>query len=507
MDGLFSRYRNLSALLLLLAGQLILLAWQIKSNGDTRLIRVWAVTAVTPMARGLEATRDGVGGILARWFMAGALERDNTRLKRETAQLQIRNELLQEQLQQAGRAQALLEFRSQLPSRSLPSRILGSAPGVQSGVFILDRGSSEGVKRGMAVVTGYGIIGQIVASYPTASLMMLASSQGFAAGVISQKHKTQGLVKGEGGTCRVDGIRNEQPLDKDEWFYTSGEDRIFPRGLRVGQARSIKEGVEGKEIEIRPVALDADFAEVLILLDAIHGQIPEPLTPSNPAVQVLSPPPQESNGLAAVPASPVTPSGSPAALNTDADRLREHYKRVVESQGFQVGSTPYRAPDFNRQPAAVPAPTPPAALALPDKQPPALKPPAGKQPPAVKPPAGKQPPAVKPPADKQLPALKPPTGKQAPAVKPPAGKQPPAVKPPAEKQAPALKPPTGKQAPAVKPPAGNQLPAVKPPAEKQAPAVKPPAGKPEPVQAPTGKAAAAPAQLAPKTKPPALDRR
>jgi rod shape-determining protein MreC len=399
MDGLFSRYRNLSALLLLLAGQLILLAWQIKSNGDTRLIRVWAVTAVTPMARGMEAARDAAGGLVARWVLAGKLERDNVQLRRWAAQLQIRNELMNEQLQQAGRAQALLEFRSELPSKSLPSRILGSAPGVQSGVFILDRGASDGVKRGMAVVTGIGIVGQIVASYPTASLMMLASSQGFAAGVISQKHKTHGLLKGEGGTCRVDGIRNEQPLEKGEWFYTSGEDRIFPRGLRVGQAGAIKDGVEGKEIEIRPVALDADFAEVLILLDAVHGQIPEPSTPSNPAVQVLAPPPQDPNTPAGAPASPAVPGGSPAALNTDADRLREHYKRVIESQGFQVGTTPYRAPDFNRQPAAAPPPTQPSTAATQDDQSPAGKPQPGQ------PPTGKPAPATAQPAQKTKPPV------------------------------------------------------------------------------------------------------
>jgi len=395
MDGLFSRYRNLSALLLLVAGQLILLAWQIKSNGETRLIRVWAVTAVTPMARGLEAARDAAGGYAARWIMSGALVRDNAQLKRQTAQLEIRNQLLQEQLQQAGRAEALLAFRSEIPSRSLPARLLGSAPGVQSGVFIIDRGSSDGVKRGMAVVTGNGIVGQIVAAYPTASLMMLASSQGFAAGVISQKHKTHGLIKGDGGACRVEGIRNEQPLDKDEWFYTSGEDRIFPRGLRVGQALSIKDGQEGKEIEVRPVALIADFSEVLILLDAVHGQIPDPATPPDPAVQVLNPPPDDPNAPAAQPASPVTPIGSPANLNTDADRLREKYKRVIESQGFQVGTTPYRAPDFNRQPPAAAPANAPAAPAGQDADPAAGKP-STAQPPVGKPAAPAAQPAQKP---------------------------------------------------------------------------------------------------------------
>jgi rod shape-determining protein MreC len=213
--------------------------------------------------------------------------------------------------------------------------------------------------------------------------MMLASSQGFAAGVVSQKHRTQGLLKGDGGTCRVEGIHNEQPVDKDEWFYTSGDDRIFPRGLRVGQVLSIKEGTEGKEIEVRPAALSVDFSEVLILLDAVHGQIPDAATPPDPAVQVLSPPPPDPNAPAAAPASPVTPGATADAPGTDADRLREHYKRVVESQGIKIGSTPYRAPDFNRQPAAVPPPTEPDAPV--SKDDPALTP----KPRPVQPPAGK----------------------------------------------------------------------------------------------------------------------
>jgi rod shape-determining protein MreC len=229
--------------------------------------------------------------------------------------------------------------------------------------------------------------------------MMLASSQGFAAGVISQKHKTHGLLKGEGGTCRVDGIRNEQPLEKNEWFYTSGEDRIFPRGLRVGQAGSIKDGVEGKEIDIRPVALDADFAEVLILLDAVHGQIPEPSTPSNPDVQVLAPPPQDPNAPEGALVSPATPNGAPGALNTEADRLREHYKRVVESQGFQVGTTPYRAPDFNRQPAVAPPPAQPSTAAATDD------PSTAGKPQTVQPPAGKPAPANAQPAPKNKPPV------------------------------------------------------------------------------------------------------
>jgi rod shape-determining protein MreC len=373
MDGLFSRYRNLSALVALLAGQLLLLAWQIKGDGETRLIRVWAVTAVTPIVRGLEAVRAGAGGLAQRWFMAGALESENARLRRQTAELEIRNQLLTEQLQQAGRAQALLEFRSQLSSRSLPASILGTAPGVQPGVYFVDRGSPDGVKRGMAVVTGDGIAGLVVAAYPSASLIMLATSPDFAASVISQKHRTRGLLKGDGGSCHVEGIRNEQVLDEGEWFYTSGDDRVFPRGLRVGVARSVRNGPLGKEVEVRPAALERDLAEVLILVDAVHGQIPDLATPPQPEVQVLPPPEDSREGPAA--AAVAAPAGGATAMpSTDADRMKERYRRIIEGQGIQIGVTPYRAPDFNRQPAPAaavqapgesPAPGGPAPAATP----------------------------------------------------------------------------------------------------------------------------------------------
>lgn len=379
MEGLFSRYRNLSVLLLLIAGQLILLAWQIKSNGDTRLLRIWAVSAVTPLAQGLETGREAAAGLAQRWFFSGTLERDNVQLRRMTAELKIRTQLLQQQLDDTGREQALLEFRSKIPSHMLPARILGNAPGVESGVLFIDRGTSDGVKRGMAVVTGDGIAAVVVAAYPTASLILLANSQGFAAGVISQQHKLRGLLKGTGGSCRVEGIRNELPIDVGEWFYTSGDDRIFPRGLRVGQVRSVKDTPEGKDIELRPVALDTDYSDLLVVTDGVHGQIPEPTSQPAAEMQVLPAPPGTGNqpqGEAAAPLSPDSPEGAapnaaasatpkpgaPAAdAGTDADQLKKKYRRIAEGQNSVIGSTPYRAPDFNKTPpsaASAPSPAP-----------------------------------------------------------------------------------------------------------------------------------------------------
>ena len=50
----------------------------------------------------------------------------------------------------------------------------------------------------MAVVTPDGIVGKVVAAYPTASLVLLITDPNFAAGVISQKNRVHGTLEGPG---------------------------------------------------------------------------------------------------------------------------------------------------------------------------------------------------------------------------------------------------------------------------------------------------------------------
>ena len=68
MEALLSRYRNLTVLLVVVVGQLLYLAYQVKTARDERLIRVWAVSAVTPMAGVVEAIRHNTIGFLAGLF-------------------------------------------------------------------------------------------------------------------------------------------------------------------------------------------------------------------------------------------------------------------------------------------------------------------------------------------------------------------------------------------------------------------------------------------------------
>jgi rod shape-determining protein MreC len=124
--------------------------------------------------------------------------------------------------------------------------VIATAAGASNTAVFVDRGSTSGVQKGMAVVTPDGIVGKVLAAYPTASQVLLVTDPSFAAGVVSQKNHVRGILKGMGhGNCRVDYVQNEEKVETGEWFYTSGDDRIFPKGMPAGQVTAVRPGISG----------------------------------------------------------------------------------------------------------------------------------------------------------------------------------------------------------------------------------------------------------------------
>src|SRR5581483_1163946 len=256
METLINRYRNISVLLLAIFAQLLLLAYQVRSSEDVPMIRVWAVSAVTPLAKVLEIVRAGTVGVVQGYITLHDTRQDNVRMKQELDKLKMENHFLKSQLETADRTKALVAFQAQTPSKTLAARIIGQGAGFNSKVVFVDRGSTAGVEKGMAVVTPDGIVGKVLAAYPLVSQVMLITDPSFAAGVISQKHHARGTVKGQGyADCRVEYVQHEQKGDVGEWFYTSGDDRIFPKGFPVGVARVVRQGQNQKDIYIEPSGL------------------------------------------------------------------------------------------------------------------------------------------------------------------------------------------------------------------------------------------------------------
>ena len=351
MESFLSRYRNLTVLLIVIAGQLLLLAYQVRTNRDVRLIRVWTVSTVTPMAQVLEAVRQNTFGLVENYFVLLGVREENEKLRRELGQQKIQNHFLRTELSTADRAKALAAFAQETPSKTMAARIIGDGTGPNSATVFVDRGSGSGIERGMAVITPDGIVGKVVEAYPTASLVQLISDPSFAAGVVSQKNHIHGTLKGVGhGQAIVDYVQNEEKVDPGEWFYTSGYDRVFPRGFPVGQASVVRNGRLVKEIYIRPSGLMGGLEEVLIVLRGVHQAIPDN-APSSTAMYMAPAPPDA--------AADARPAGQPPVLKTEADKIRGEYQAIGAWENHPYGALSSKVPDFNVKAPVAARPQPP----------------------------------------------------------------------------------------------------------------------------------------------------
>ncbi len=357
MESLLNRYRNITVLLLVIFAQIVLLAYQVKNDSDVRIIRVWAVTVVTPIAQIIEDVRSGTAGFFNTYFSLRDVRAENRKMRIELDRLKLNNQFLSAELATADRAKAFSAFQARTPSKMIAARVIGTAAGGASVVVFVDRGSTAGVQKGMAVVTPDGIVGKVLASYPTASQVLMVTDPGFAAGVISQKNRVRGIVKGLGhGTCRVDYVQNEEKLEMGELFFTSGDDRVFPKGLMVGRVKVVRPGNNNfKDIFLDPSGLQNGPEEVLIVIEGLHQSIPD-VPPAETSIYLG--PDLKTDGVA----HSAAPGEPGRALVTDADRALTRYREIGAAQGhkFGEGATGSKVPDFNlnvdRPKAPVPQP-------------------------------------------------------------------------------------------------------------------------------------------------------
>jgi rod shape-determining protein MreC len=364
MESFLNRYRNITVLLLVIFAQLVLLAVDAKNDQHVRFIRVWTVTVVSPLARLMEGMRGSGISFIHNYITLHDSDAENRRLRAENDRLKLDKIFLTNELNRAENAKALEIFQKRTPSKTLAASVFSTAIGSSRKVVFVDRGSVAGVMREMAVVTPDGIIGKVTTVYSLASEVLLITDPMFAAGVVSGKTHAHGTLKGIGTSlCKVDFVAFEDKVEPGDWFYTSGDDRIFPRGMPVGVVKSVRPGQPYREITLDPSGMSRGSPEdVLIVVEGVHQDIPD-TPPANQQVYLAPAPPPllepagTATGTAAAPADGSAPPAAAAhpAPGTEADKARAMYQKAADSEdivlgGGATGTNIKRPPDFTKLP-------------------------------------------------------------------------------------------------------------------------------------------------------------
>jgi rod shape-determining protein MreC len=270
MVAIAAKHKSLTLLTAVVVAQVLLLAAQIKRERQVRLIRVWAVELITPLERigswvihGVQHSWDGYIGLRRA-------REENVALRAELDRLKVRNAELEGRALEADRLEALLNFRNAHPEATmLAASVIGASPDSSSQVMYLNRGSRDGVRRDMGVITPDGVVGKIIAAYPDTSQVLLMSDKESGVGALLADTRTQGPVKGTGEPLVwLDYISNDEKVSVGEAVLTSGQDRIFPKDLPVGTVVEVTPDRKSPfmKISVRPSAHLDRLEDVIILL-------------------------------------------------------------------------------------------------------------------------------------------------------------------------------------------------------------------------------------------------
>ncbi|HSK44771.1 MAG TPA: rod shape-determining protein MreC, partial [Candidatus Binatia bacterium] len=280
MENFFTRYKNPLALMAVLFIQVVALATQVKrpegakpgsTGSGTRLIRVWTVTAFTPVEKMFVSTGHFFRNGWHNYADLRGARKQNRELQEEIVRLQMEQVRLRQDADQARRLQVLLDFKEKFISRTVAAQVIATSGTEQSRLITIDKGSNYGIKPDMAVITPDGIVGKVKDVFKLSSQVLLINDHDSGAGVILEQSRLQGIVKGTPlGELQVTDIMSDEKVAPGEHVITSGGDRIYPKGYSVGTVIAATPDHENDPflvIKIKPAADLNRLEEVLVITE------------------------------------------------------------------------------------------------------------------------------------------------------------------------------------------------------------------------------------------------
>ncbi len=210
------------------------------------------------------------------------LTQRNAELEAEVANLQAQIIELQQQMGEYQILSALLDFARAYPEyQYVGASVIGRDPSPFVKYIQINRGSNDGLRRGMPVVTQQGLVGRISQIMASAALVQLITDPGIMINVELEPERIEGILAGSiTGDVGLDFIPQEATVEPGDLVLTSGLGGNFPPNILIGQVTSVRSQDYDlyQSASVQPVV---DFEKIEIVL-VITNFRPVDITPLIP---------------------------------------------------------------------------------------------------------------------------------------------------------------------------------------------------------------------------------
>ena len=215
------------------------------------------------------------------------LQQRNLQLEAEVSRLQSEIIELKQQISETRVLSALVDFaRVQPENRYLAATVIGNDPSPFLEYVIINRGSDDGLRRGMPVVTQQGLVGRVSAVTAGAAQVQLITDPVSSINVRLEPSRAQAVLLGElTGEISLDMIPQSAQVEVGDLILTSGLGGNYPANILIGQVTGVRRRETDlfQHASVQPV-VDFNKLEIVLIITNFRPVDISPLltTPVSP---------------------------------------------------------------------------------------------------------------------------------------------------------------------------------------------------------------------------------
>jgi rod shape-determining protein MreC len=221
--------------LLLLAGLSLLLQYIDHRDDYLDTLRKAIGAAVYPLRVIVDAPVSAWNWLDESTATRNELELENSRLQTERLLTQARLQRFSALEAENARLRAMLEARERMRERVRVAEIMSVSANPFRHVLVVDKGTSDDVYDGQAIVDSEGVVGQVIEAGVASSQCLLISDPGHDLPVEVNRNGLRTIARGTGDFNRLDlpFLPNNADIEPGDLLVTSGLGGVFPAGYPV----------------------------------------------------------------------------------------------------------------------------------------------------------------------------------------------------------------------------------------------------------------------------------
>jgi rod shape-determining protein MreC len=256
-------------------GHILLISTQVATRRGVPVVEALTFGVFAEVQRG---TTSGIGSVRDVWQNYFALQQtrqENQQLRTEVAQLRVGLQQERALAEQSRMLQKLLDMKMETPLKTTAAYVIAGAASPDFRTATIDKGTRDGLKPDMAVISPAGVVGRIILPTSRAAKIQLLIDRDAAAGAVTERGRAQGVVVGTGTSLRFDHVSGTADIKVGDRVVTSGIEGIYPKGFEIGQIESIERRAgDFSAIIIRPTVEFSSIEAVLVVLTESNQAVP-----------------------------------------------------------------------------------------------------------------------------------------------------------------------------------------------------------------------------------------